>query len=81
MGMQMLLQTTIPDVTWVTSDVRAWLCEHDVKFDKDIGHVARSAATAGSAGIEASGSGAPPLGSVPSIALATSMIFALCAAL
>lgn len=34
------LQTTIPDVTWVTSDVRAWLCEHDVKFDKDIGHVA-----------------------------------------
>ena len=40
MGMQMLLQTTIPDVTWVTSDVRAWLCEHDVKFDKDIGHVA-----------------------------------------
>ena len=31
---------TIPDVTWVTSDVRAWLCEHDVKFDKDIGHVA-----------------------------------------
>ena len=38
MGMQM--QSTIPDVTWVTSDVRAWLCEHDVKFDKDIGHVA-----------------------------------------
>ena len=43
----MLLQTTIPDVTWVTSDVRAWLCEHDVKFDKDIGHVALVAARAG----------------------------------
>ena len=39
-GVPIILQTTIPDVTWVTSDVRAWLCEHDVKFDKDIGHVA-----------------------------------------
>ena len=39
-GVPMILQTAIPDVTWVTSDVRAWLCEHDVKFDKDIGHVA-----------------------------------------
>ena len=47
MGMQMLLQTTIPDVTWVTSDVRAWLCEHDVKFDKDIGHVAPRGTCAG----------------------------------